>query len=100
MDNVLLKKEELQRDVFEQGKKFDELNTQYEKLKVLLDQKEYARSRRKKNETTLETIRSTSSSVRYRRRQESQNVLEYTHGGKDGAIYGAWMLCSLMQAKN
>ena len=35
-------------------------------------------------------INDSSSSARYRRREESKNILEYIHGGKEGSIFGAW----------
>ena len=59
-----------------------------------MDQTEFSRSRRKNTPTTTETISSTLSSTRYRRRQESNNVLEYIHGGEEGAVLGAWDVVS------
>ncbi len=59
-------------------------------MKTLLDQKGYARTRRENTSTTLETITNTDSSTRYRRRKETKNVLEYIHGGEEGALLGAW----------
>lgn len=35
-------------------------------------------------------INDVSSSTRYRRKTETKNMLEYIHGGVEGAIYGAW----------
>ena len=35
-------------------------------------------------------INDVTSSTRYRRRTETTNILEYIHGGKEAAIYGAW----------
>ena len=35
-------------------------------------------------------IMDTKSSQRYLRQSESKEVMEFIHGGKDGAIYGAW----------
>ena len=85
-----MRKEEVDREVAETEQKVREINSQFEKLKTLLDQKGYARTRRQNAATTFETITSYTSSVRYRRRNESQNVLEYIHGGKEAAVYGAW----------
>jgi hypothetical protein len=66
------------------------INEEYTKLKTLLDQKKHSRTRRQNTSTTLATITDSSSSLRYRRRQETTNVLEYIHGGKDAALFGAW----------
>lgn len=35
-------------------------------------------------------ITNVNSSTKYRRRQETKNVLEFIHGGKEGSMYGAW----------
>ena len=35
-------------------------------------------------------VTNVNSSTRYRRRQETKNVLEFIHGGKEGSLYGAW----------
>ena len=35
-------------------------------------------------------ITNVNSSTKYRRRQETKNVLEFIHGRKEGSIYGAW----------
>ena len=40
--------------------------------------------------SNIETITSNSSTVRFRCKRESQKVLEYIHGCKEGALYGAW----------
>ena len=40
--------------------------------------------------TTLHMINDRTSSVRYRRRTETKNVLEYIHGGEEAAVLGAW----------
>ena len=90
LDKSFEKKEQLDVKLHEQEPKLCEITTQYEKLKTLLDQKGYCRTRRQNTSTSLETISSTSSSVRYRRSQETRNLLEYIHGGEEGAIVGAW----------
>ena len=59
-------------------------------FKLLLEQKGYARKRRENSATSFEMINDTSSSMRYRCRDESKKVLEYIHGGREGSIYGAW----------
>ena len=35
-------------------------------------------------------INDSSNSTRYKRRTESKHILEYIHGGEEGAVYGAW----------
>ena len=74
----------------------DEINTQYQKLKVLLQQKGYARKRRENIPTDEKMIGSRCSSTRFRRREETKNVLEYIHGGENASVYGCWdYLCSI-----
>ena len=58
----------------------------------MLGQTQQARSRRAQNATTFDMISDVKSSTRYRRRQESKDMLEYIHGGEEGAIFGAWDL--------
>ncbi|XP_047145027.1 uncharacterized protein LOC124818342 [Hydra vulgaris] len=81
-------------------KELNVLNTQYEKVKLLIDQKQYARTKRSKNPTTDIMINDTACSTKYRRRDESRNIMEFIHGGSDGAIYGAWdLLCYITPIK-
>ena len=63
---------------------------EYEKVKTLLEQRHHAKARRKSSATTFEMVNNPKSSTRYRRRQETRNILEFIHGGEQGAIYGAW----------
>ena len=71
-------------------KEMEFISQEYEKLRLLLEKKGYARMRRQHNSTTFESIKDTSSSTRYRWQTETKNMLEYIHGGEDGAVYGAW----------
>ena len=73
-----------------QLEKIDELNEQYKKFKTLLEQKGFSVSRRQNTSTTYELVTKVNSSTRYRRRHETRNVLEFIHGGKERALYGAW----------
>ena len=74
----------------------EEINTHYQKLRVLLEQKGYARKRRQNIPTNEKMIGSRCSSTRFRRREETKNVLEYIHGGKEASVYGCWdYLCSI-----
>ena len=76
--------------VQQQEEKVNELNEQYKKFKSLLEQKGFSVSRRQNTSTTYEMVTNVNSSTRYRRRQETKNVLEFIHGGKEGSLYGAW----------
>lgn len=74
----------------QQEEKVNQLNEQYNKFKSLLEQKGFSVSRRQNTGTTYEMVTNVNSSTRYRRRQETKNVLEFIHGGKEGSLYGAW----------
>ena len=62
----------------------------YEKLKVLLEQRGYARTRRQNVDTTFEMINNRTSTTRFRRKLETKNILQFIHGGEEGSLYGAW----------
>ena len=91
LNTSIEEKEANERKLAEQQKKLDEIASQHEKLKTLLDRKGYSRARRENTRTTLEHITSRTSSLCYRRRQEAKNVLEYIHGG-EASLLGAWDL--------
>lgn len=89
--------EELRNEVQEisdrkkyQEVKLKECQEEFEKLKLLIEQKGYARKRRENLPTTSDIINSSTHSVKYRRREETKSLLEYIHGGKIGSLYGAW----------
>ena len=82
--------EEKTVQVQQQEEKVSELNEHYNKFKSLLEQKGFSVRRRQNTSTTYEMVRNINSSTRYRRRQETKNVLEFIHGGKEGSLYGAW----------
>ena len=48
----------------------------------------------------MATITDRNCSVRYRRRQETSDVLEYIHGGEAGAVFGAWDFISSSSDKD
>ena len=81
--------EELKKNETELRQKTETLAKECEKLNTLLEQKNYAVTKRQKNPTTESMITDVKSSTRYRRRKETKNVLEYIHGGCQGAVYGA-----------
>ena len=74
----------------QQEETINELNEQYNKFKTLLEQEGFSVSRRQNTSITYEMVTNVNSSTRYRRRHETKNVLEFIHGGKEGALYGAW----------
>ena len=82
--------EEKTVQVQQQEEKVNELNEHYKKFKSLLEQKGFSVSRRQNICTTYEMVTNVNSSTRYRRRNETKNVLEFIHGGKEGSLYGAW----------
>jgi hypothetical protein len=88
------RREEVDGEVAEIEQHLQNISQEYVKLKTLMDQKGYARTRRQNTKTTIDMISDLCSSVRYRRRQETKNVLEYIHGGEVaavlGAVLGAW----------
>lgn len=86
----MARKQAIDQEVTEIEEQLSSMSRQYEKLKTLLNQKQQARSRRQHTKTTIEMIADRSSSVRFRRREETKNVLEYIHGGEEAAVLGAW----------
>ena len=86
--------EQLLKDAKEKAKKHEDdlelLKKEYNRFKLMLGQTQQGRSRRTQNATTFEIISDFKSSTRYRRRQETKEMLEYIHGGDEGALYGAW----------
>ena len=77
-------------EIAEQEERLKELTEAYEKLRKLLEQKEYSSRRRTNASTTYEMINDYKSSTRYRRREETKNMLEFIHGGSEPSLYGAW----------
>ena len=59
-------------------------------MKKPLEQKDYSRRRRSAASTSYEMINDYKSSTRYRRREETKNILEFIHGGFEASLYGAW----------
>ena len=82
-NNLNAKKMEVQEE-------YSELHVQFEKFKFIFGQKRSARTRRENTPTTFENINDNSNSTRYKRQKETKDVLQYIHGGSEGAIYGAW----------
>ena len=83
-------KETLDKEISEAEETLRELKEAYEKVKKLLEQKDYSRRRRSAASTSYEMINDYKSSTRYRRREETKNILEFIHGGFEASLYGAW----------
>ena len=71
LESALSQKVVVDASLAVQEEKLKEVTRQYERLKTLFDQKEYSQTRRQNTETSLETISSNHSSVRYRRMHEN-----------------------------
>ena len=69
--------------------KLEEINNEYEKVKLLIDPKKNSQTLREQNPTTHNMIGDSSSSTRYKRLSETKNLLSYIHGGLNGAVFGA-----------
>ena len=80
----------IEKDALE--KEIEFLQQKCEKLKAILNPKEFARTKRENNPTTFSILSDSSNSTRYSRRKETKNALEYIHGGVEGALVGAWDL--------
>ena len=76
-------------EVKEQQDSLEALKKEFSRFKSMLGRTQQARSKRAQNATTFDMIVDIKSSTRYRRRQESKDMLEYIHGGEEGAIFGA-----------
>ena len=67
-------------------KRLHNVTKEYEKLKVVLAQKQTAKKVRQNNSTTFEMINNPNSSTRYRRRHETKNILDFIHGGEEALL--------------
>ena len=65
------------------------LNEEFERVKLILTSTSRGRLLREKKPTSEEMIGKTCS-TRYKRQEETKDLLEYVHGGSDGSIFGAW----------
>ena len=78
--------QELDNDKLKAKMEVKALSDIVNKLTLLADKKNYGKTRREKNATTL----CPKSTNKYLRREETRQILEYIHGGKQGALNGAW----------
>ena len=88
MEETEGQQEHLNWELEEKQKALDEIN-KIEKLKVLLKQKGYTKTRGQNTSTTDEMINNRNSSTRFRRKEEKRNLLQFIHGGEVGSLYGA-----------
>ena len=90
MEETKGQQEQLTKEMEEKQKALDEINSKYEKLKLLLEERGYARTRRQNVETTFEMINNRTSTTRFRRKLETKNILQFIRGEEEGSLYGAW----------
>ena len=83
MSDIRIEKDDLEKEV-------ELLQQQHEKLKLMLNQKQFSRTKRELHPTTFENIDDSANRTHYNRRIETKNILEYIHGGLSGALFGAW----------
>ena len=67
-------------------KRLHNVTKEYEKLKVVLAQKQNAKKVRQNTSTTFEMINNPNSSTRYHRGHETKNVLDFIHGGEEALL--------------
>ena len=75
-------KKDIEVELKEMEKNLHTLTKQHDRIKLLLDPKQNAKTVRQNTSTSLEMISNYNSATRYRRRHETKNVLEFIHGGK------------------
>lgn len=79
----------------------EEKQDEYKKLKSVIKQNLGSRTKRRSNPTTLDMVFDSNSSTKYRCRCESKGVMEFSHGGQKGAMFGAWdLLLSIFKLSN
>ncbi|XP_066914204.1 uncharacterized protein [Clytia hemisphaerica] len=88
-DRISRDKESVSQKVLEEKNDIKELQDTYSKLKLLINRKSSASTKRQKNPSSKQLL-SSCSTTKYRRRKETKDLLEFVHGGKDAAIDGAW----------
>ena len=81
---------DLEQKIVDRKSTLVELNNEYNKVKLVFEQKGYSRKRRENNSSTFKMITDRNCSTRFERKKETKVVLEYIHGGKFGALLGAW----------
>ena len=99
MDKSLEEGEMATQHLNEEKQKLTQITKEYERLKTLLVPTQQSRTRRENTNTTLDMITDGNSSTRFRRREETKNVLQYIHGGEKGATFGAWDFLSANASK-
>ena len=88
LKNLTVENEKLENDLSGQALNLKKVEKKFEKLKILLIKQDYGRTRRESLPTSWEMI-SSPKTTRYNRLEETKNVLEYIHGGTEGALFGA-----------
>ena len=90
-------KQELENDIAFALTVKENLEIELQSILCKLDQNKlintrlaFAKGKREKTPTTWESINDSSCTRRYNRQRETKKMLEYIHGGSDGALFGAW----------
>ena len=83
----------------EQQDSLEALKKEFSRFKLMLGQTQQARSKCAQNATFFDMITDIKSSTPYRQQQESKDVLEYIHGGEEGAMFDAWDLIAAYASK-
>ena len=83
-------KTQLSNDITELNVENNKLNVEIERLRLLVTPTERGKLRRERNPTTQEMIDNIKfKSTRSERTTKTKEVLEYIHGGEEGAVFGA-----------
>ena len=97
----IIQAQSLQDQIAEEKRKFEEeknnidievqsLLSNLQKYKLIYEKQAQAKSKRENAPITWDTINDVTNSTRYSRQQETKDVLQYIHGGMEGAIFGTW----------
>ena len=90
LEDTKSQQEEIALELEKRKNNLEEINSKYDRVKLLLEKKEYARTRRQNNPTTYSMIQNRKYNTRFRRKEETSNMLQFIHGGEEGSLYGAW----------
>ena len=74
-----------------------DLESSYEKVCFMLEQKGLRKKTRENTQTTYEDVFNRNDSKYFSRRKETRNIMEYIHGGEKAARIGALDFSNRMQ---
>ena len=96
LDAVIAEKSRALDEANQQKNEIEELTAlqkQYNKIKLLLEKRDFGKTKRAKNPTTMGMINGVTGTIkttRYNRCSETLALLQYVRGGESGALIGAW----------